>query len=42
MIVRKMALLGAVSTILCGIAAQASHATLVPRAVFAEEFGFLS
>ena len=42
MIVRKMALQSALAVALCGFAPQTSNATLVPRTVFAEEFGWIS
>jgi hypothetical protein len=41
-IVRKMALATALAGALVGFAPQTSHATLVPRVVFAEELGWFT
>jgi hypothetical protein len=42
-VLNRFALRGALAALaLSGMAAPSAHATLVPRAVFAEEFGFFT
>jgi len=41
-IIPKMVLQGTLAAALCTMAAPAAQATLVPRTVFAEEFGWIS